>query len=320
MKTTLVTIFFGLLTTSCAFFKGAAIAPVGSIIYDASFEQMTENDWEYFENSLISNIKLVESLLSQDPDSKTLKVTLIKALAAKAFAIDETAYLEDRINEVDDSIHKKKALISYTKALKTAASFYEDRGLEPNFLSLHRANPEKVITSLEDKLSDDILDVEAVFYTAQSMAAVANLSRDNMRIIAYLPVAKALFDWACGKKPDLNGGACDIFYAGYMAQRPRMLGGNPDKGKELFEKAIVDRPENYLVRQSFVEMYLIPFSDDEGYEVQKNAFSKLRKDFKDDRFWSGEDLVAAKKSRLSVFNMIALKRMNIIEKLEEDIF
>ena len=280
-------LFLAFLLISCSTFKKAAITPVGGIIYDASFDQMSENDWEFFEGSLLSNIKLVESLLSQTPENKALKVTLIKALAAKAFAIDETYYLEDKINEVENSIHKKRALVSYTKALKLAASYFVDRGLEENFLSIYRAKPDTLTEALNDKLSDKMVDVEAVFYSAQSLVGVANLSRDNMRIIAYLPVAKAMFDWACKREPDLNEGACDIFYAGYMASRPRMLGGNPEKGRELFEKAIEKRPENYFVRESLVELYQIPLSDDVGFRVQKLAFNKLRNQVKSEKIWDG---------------------------------
>ena len=57
-----------------------------------------------------------------------------------------------------------------------------------------------------------------------------------MGLVSNLPIVKGLFDWVCSKSPNINFGACDIFYGAYQAQRPLMLGGNPEKGKEIFLK------------------------------------------------------------------------------------
>ncbi len=298
----------------------AALRPTGTIIYDASNDLMNENDWQYLEESLVSNIKLVETLLSQDPNNEKLKLTLIKALSAKGFAIDETYYLEDKLKDEEDSEYKENAKVAYTKALRYSSSFFKNRGMSESFLSDNVSSPDKIKKILDENFSDNSVDVEFVFFTAQSLASMANLSRESFKVIAYLPVAKAMFDWACEKDPDLNGGACDIFYASYMASRPRMLGGNPEKGRKMFQEAIAKRPGNYLVKQALVENYQILVSDDVGYRRIKNDFQTLEQNVLENKIWRGEKLTSPEKNYLNVFNMIALKRMQIIAENEDEIF
>ena len=320
MQKIILTVFL-LGLVSCSGLKKAALGPAGSLIYDASNDLLHEDDWQFFEESLISNIKLIETLLSQDPNNEELKVTLIKALSAKAFAIDETYYLEHKLKDTENSIHKKRAKIAYTKALKYSASLFKSRGLSESLLTDYVAKPDELKNVISENFDDDSeLDIEFVFFTGQSLASIVNLSRENFKVVAYLPVAKALFDWACEKRPNINGGACDIFSASYMAARPRMLGGNPEKGREMFEKAISERSDNYLVREAMVENYQILVADDVGYRRIKNDFGDLKQKLKDSKVWTGEKLRAPEKNSLNVFNMIALKRMEILEANEDDIF
>ena len=316
----IILILLALSMASCSSIKKAALKPAGSLIYDASNSLMNEDDWLYFENSLISNIKLVETLLSQDPNNEELKVTLIKALSAKGFAIDETYYLEDKLKDEENSVHKENAKIAYTKALRYSASFFKARGLSESLLSDYVSSPDELVKVLDSNFDNEILDIEFLFFTAQSLASMANLTRENFKVIAYLPVAKVLFDWSCAKRPDINGGACDVFYASYMTSRPRMLGGDPEKGREMFEEAIEKKPENYLIREALVENYQIMVSDDVGYRRIKNDFGDLKQKLLEKKIWKGEKFSSPEHNNLNVFNMIALKRMQIIEENEDEIF
>lgn len=320
LKPILIVTFSLVFFSSCSVLKTAALRPTGKIIYDATFEQQVENDWELFEQTLGSNIKLIEAFLSQDPANKDLMASLLKAYAAKGFGIHETYYFEDVLKEVENSIHKKRALATYTKALEVGLKYLMASGLSEDILTSNLSTPDKLIQSLDAELSGGIRDVEAVLFTAQSLGSLVNLQRENMKTIAYLPVAKALFDWACSKKPDVNFGTCDIFYATYDSGRPRMLGGDPQKGKEKFLKAIDRWPENYLVRQSYVQFYAIPMLEEDAYQRQKLFFNKVSSEFEKSRYWTGDRITIPKKNLTNVYNMIAIKRMELVKKYEEEIF
>lgn len=300
--------------------KTAALRPTGKIIFDASLDQQAENDWELFEQSLGSNIKLMEALLSQDEWNKNLMVSLIKGYVAKGFAIHETYYLRDKLKEVENSIHRERALATYTKALHVGVKFLMSEGLKEDILSSNLNTPANLLKLIESEVSVNERNIEGVLYLAQALAAMVNLQRENMKVIAYLPVAKSLFDWACDKDPDVALGACDIFYASYDSGRPRMLGGDPEEGKQKFLKGINKWPENYLLREAYVEFYSVPMIDEDSYQRQKLFFSKVTPDFEAKRFWKGQEIRLPKKKYTNVYNMIAIKRMQIINEFEEDIF
>ncbi|OIQ19871.1 MAG: hypothetical protein BM556_05135 [Bacteriovorax sp. MedPE-SWde] len=311
----LITIF-----SSCSVMKTIALRPTGKIIYDASFDQQVENDWELFEQSLGSNIKLMEALLSQDEWNKDLLVSLLKGYVAKGFAIHETYYLKDKLNDEDDSIHRKRALASYTRGLQVGVKFLMSEGLPENVLTQNLNTPDKLYEIIDSEFSNNKRDIEGILYTAQTLAALVNLQRENMKVISYLPVAKRLFDWACSKDPNIALGACDIFYASYDSGRPKMLGGDPERGRQKFLAGIKKWPENYLMREAYVEFYALPMIDQDIFARQKLFFSKKGTEFENSRYWKGQPIRINKKSYTNVFNMIAIKRMQIIEKFEEDIF
>ncbi|EQC47210.1 lipoprotein [Bacteriovorax sp. Seq25_V] len=306
---------FVVISTSCSLVKKAAITPTGMIIYDASFDQQIENDWQVFENSIYGNIKLVEGFLSQDEGNKNLLATLLKAYTAKGFAIDETYLLQDQLAEKENSVHLKRALNSYTKAL-----YYGVRYLDGIELSSYVNSPDELTKVLDSKLGSSTRDLEVAMYLGQSLGSLVNLQRTNMKVISYLPVAKALYDWACSRDPKLNYGACEIFYATYEAGRPRMLGGNPQKGREIFENAIRAWPKNWLVRASFVQFYAIPMLEEDIYEEQESFISQVAREESNSQYWQGETIALPEKNYVSVFNMIATKRMNIIKKYRKSIF
>lgn len=320
MTKKILLVLFILLGSSCSLIKKAAIGPTGMIIYDASLEQTVENDWEMFEKSLYGNIKLLESFLSQDPSNKDLLASLAKAYAAKGYALDETYFLQDSINGNENSIHLKKALISYTKAMDYGMQYLIASGLDEGVLSNHVNNPDALKKELESNLGSGIRDVEAVLYIAQSLGSLVNLQRTNMKIVSYLAVSKVMFDWVCEKKPDINFGMCEIFYATYDAGRPAMLGGNPQKGKEKFIEGIKKYPNNMLIRASFVQYYAIPMLEEEIYNEQSNYFMNSVKEFNNNLYWQGEAIKVSKKDYVSLYNLIAMKRMEIIKKNEKNIF
>lgn len=314
------TFIFVTLLSSCSLIKKAVIAPTGMLIYDASFDQQIENDWEMFEKSLYGNIKLLESLLSQDESNKNLLASLTKAYAAKGFAIDETYYLADHFAEKEKSIHLEAALISYTKAMQYGLRYLEAEGIPADVLSNQVNTPDKFKEYLDSELSYSLRNKEVVLYLAQSLGSLVNLQRTNMKIISYLPLAKSMFDWVCADDPDFNFGTCDIFYASYDAGRPKMLGGNPENGKRRFIDGIKKYPENYLLRISYVQYFAIPMMEEDIYNEQVNSIEKFEEKFEDQKYWQGEKITLPSKNYLNVFNLIALKRKNIIKKFEKNIF
>ena len=317
----LVLILMGL-SSSCSMIRKTAIGQTGQIIYNASFEQQVENDWDMFSTTLDSNIKLMESFLSQDKENQDLIISLLKAYVAKGFAIEETYYLEDKLQDIDkeESRHYARAHFSYSRALNYGLRYLQVNVISRNILTKNISTLEKITSSLDANLSKDRRDIESVVYLAQALGGLVNLQKDNMRVISYAPVLKTLFDWSCSRDEKIGLGVCDIFYATYDSSRPRMLGGNPAMGKEKFLQAIIKWPTNWLVRSSLVQYHSIPMLEGSEYRKQKLFFNKVSREFYESQLWKGGDMKEDKLNYTNIFNMIALKRMAIFEKYEKEIF
>lgn len=305
---------------SCSSIKKITTNQMGELIFESSDTVLTEKDWDLFESTMDSNIKLVENFYATDRSNKEFIVTLIKAYGGKAFAIDETYFLKDQLQEKMNSVYRTRALSNYTRALSYSALFFKESGFEDFDFTKFISSPEKFKTLLDDKFSDHATDVEGIFYTGQSLASIINLQRDNMRTVAYLPLAKAMYDWACDKNPNLAQGACDIFNATYAASRPRGLGGDPVKGKQLFEEAIQRWPNNLMVRLAYIQFYAVPMMEEGIYANQKLEMNKFSREHMESSYWSGGKIEAPEVNYNSLFNLIATKRLKIIENLEKTIF
>ncbi len=179
------------------------------------------------------------------------------------------------------------------------------------------------INCWKKKLGDDKRDLEIVLFTAQSFAALVNLQKDNMGLVSQLPVAKGMFDWVCLKDPAINYGTCDIFYGAYEAGRPQMLGGNPAKGKEIFLKAIAKHPHNWLIRTSFLQFYLVPQNDEEGFKVQMLEMKNFSEQFNKYYIYDQNPRIEAawnRESNLRFYQTLALKRYELLNRFQKQFF
>jgi tetratricopeptide (TPR) repeat protein len=322
------TTLLGLLLTQaylagCATVQRSAVATTAKVIYQASEEIETEANWELFRQSVPSNLKLLEGLFHVNPKSEALVVSLIKGYVGYAFAVHETLALEEQLSRSYPKVHHQQAVEMYSKAIRYGIFYLENAGLEEVVLSraMRRNNgiPEELSQHLSSKKK---LDLEAVFFTAQALGSLINLQRDDMVLVSQLPIAKGMFDWVCQHQPDIHHGACDLFYGAYEAGRPAMLGGNPDEGKKLFEKAIERNPDNWLIPLSFLQYYALPQYDEKIYQQWRPKFQTWLNEFDQGKRWRPGQSSAPefRENRLNLYRAIALKRFQIIQRYEKSLF
>lgn len=299
-----------------------AVGTTASLLSKAAYEMETESNWENFKNGVPANLKTIEGLLYIDPENEDLLSALVKGYAAYGFAVHETLYLKDMLLETDKNFHKNQALMYFTKALNYGKRYLKVNGIEFNSFISNANEKNYTINSLNDELSGDLRDVETVVFMGQALGSLINLQKNRMTLVAQLPITKSLFDWSCSKRPDVANGICDIYYATYESSRPRMLGGNPAKGKKLFLEAIKKYPDNWLVRMSYIQYYLIPMMDEEGYKDQKFFLRSAKKKHETNVIYNGKNSKDSTfaKARLRFYQALAIKRFDIVNKIEKEIF
>lgn len=325
-KTTILSLLFStFLFTSCGnFMTKMAVGTTASLLAKASYEMETESNWQNLEKGMIANLKTVEALVYLKPDDKELLVTLTKGYAGYAFTVNETLYLYDQFEEKEKSFNKDQLIFNYSRAFRYGLRFLKENGIE--FQNLVDAmKTEGALEKLFDKeLSDDTLDLEGVLYTGQSLGGMINYQKTNMKMVTLLPMAKGMFDWVCKKRPDIGHGICDLFYGAYESGRPRMMGGNPKLGKKRFLNMIKKYPNNWLARLAYVQYYLIPQYDEEGYKLQKPYLEKALELHNKEMKWLPGDPIATSEvfsiKRIRLYQAISVERYKIIKKYEKEIF
>lgn len=305
-----------LVLTGCSSLQKWTLRSNSSLFQRTSGDLMKEGDWDFFRASTPGNLKFVELLWQQDPDNLKLLSVLVKGYAGYAFAVPETLYFGDELAQVDESKWKKEAITYYTRSLDYGLQYLGKKDISHSDLL---GDEQKLFKKLKDELDED--DLMATLYFAQSWGSLINLQKDNVALVAQIPKVKVLFDWVCKVDPNIDENVCDIFYAQYEASRPRMLGGNPEKAKKLYQEAITRHPKNQLIRMNYIQFVVLPAYDQENYEKQasvlKEEFQKWqdinRDDLKNHSSYKNEE-------SLNLYNAIAKKRFELIEKNKSTIF
>lgn len=302
--------------------KNMAVGTTADILYDASFAVETQSNFENVKAALPANLIMMEGLLYIQPDNTKILAAVTKAHAANGYAIYDTLYLDDYYAEKDESVYKQKALYNYSKAWRFGLRFLELHGITYQNLIVAMRSDNGIFELLDGKLKNNLQNREAIFYMAQSLGSMINLQKDKLSLVAIVSIPKSMFDWVCAKDPKMGYGACGIFNAAFEAGRPRMLGGNPELGKRLFLQAIAENPDNFLIRAAYIQFYLIPMQDEDGYKEQRFYLEKSLREHNEEIIWKpGEKTKAVfAKKELRFYQILGLKRFETIKKYEKEIF
>jgi len=304
--------------------ENMAVGTTAKLLFKASADIERETNWDHFREGIPSHLKLIEGLLSLQPNNEDLLVSAIKGYGGYAYAVNETLYLEDFYREVssEDSQHHRFANINYSKALSFSRRYFKTKGLSFDKLMKIAGNQVQLNQLLDQKLeSSELKDQEAILYTAQSLGGLININRDQMLLVAQLSLVKSLFNWVCERNPEISFGTCRIFMASYESGRPRALGGNPEEGKGIFLKGIKDYPNNWLIDVNYLQYYVIPMSDEREFNRISRKLNKLKNKFRDNQVWKpGSHKVESENDRIHLFQSIALKRFEIITKFKKELF
>lgn len=303
--------------TSCGTIRRMGLRMTTPMFSQSSQDLTKEKDWEFFRVSAPGNLKLVELLYLQDPNNTDLLSVVIKGYSGYAFAVPETMAYGDELAGVDESPWRQQAILNYTKALDYGLEYLNQKDISRG--DLLNLEEEKLSKLLSKELDED--DLVAVLYTAQAWGSLINLQKDNVALVSQVPKVKALFDWVCGKDPKIENGVCDIFYAQYEASRPKMLGGDPKKAEELYIAGIKNRPQHLLLQTGYMQYLLIPGYEQEKYEKAAEVLKGELAKWEDLNRDTLENNSTYKNSEaLNLFNAIAKKRFEFIEKNKKKIF
>ena len=302
---------------SCSVVDNVAYKSTARMIEGSSTELLTETDWNFFQSAIPGNIKFLEGLLENGKNNEHLIASLVKAYTGYAYGVHETNYLKDKILGNENSSHLSNAVLFYHRALEYGFKFLELKGLPWKKLQMNINQPKKMASMLRSKIGKK--DKETLFFLGNALGSLANLQKDNMRVVSSVPIIKAIYDRVCKESPHFQGGSCKMFYGIYELSRPKLLGGNPKLGKKYFEQGLKMYPKNSLIRLSYIQYYVVPNRNKKEFNKQMAILEKSRGEFEENRrkFSWGKD---KKKSPIGLYNAIAFKRYSIYKKYKRKAF
>jgi tetratricopeptide (TPR) repeat protein len=246
MRRLWVSIFILFMLNSCSVQKMAVNATASLIDYNIlSFYE--EEDPEIAKIAGASNLKLLEGLIKADPGNDSLLIKASQAFGGYAFL-----FVEDESSERAEGLYRR-GMEYGLKVLEKKEGF--QKALKGDIGEF-----EKALKSLQKE------DMPALFWTTYCWAGKINLNRDSPRALIEIPRVKLMMDRALELDETFFYGSPHLLLATYYASRPKMLGGQPEKAREHFEKAIQLNQGKFLLSYFlYAKFYAVQIQDKELY-------------------------------------------------------
>ncbi len=319
-------ILISVLAVGCSTVRTITVNTTASIMQKASSGMELEQSWEYFRNSTPANLKTLEGLYYLESDNLDLLVTLTKGHSAYGIGVYETILLEKRYCDRPHGEIKKYALYHYSQAIRYGLEYFKSKGLDlRTFRRSLKENSQKQIEIWSEYLSlDDSKDVSVLFFMAQAWAGLIYLQQNNIELMSQLPYVMAIAEWVCSKHPDFYYGACGVLQGAYYASKPKIYGGDPEKGKKYFLEAIKKWPGNAFNMTAYLQYMVIPQMDESTYNEYKSTleqlFSCLEKNKQWGGIWSENGDCKNVDPHMNLLNAIARERFDAITNCEDKLF
>jgi len=271
---------------SCSMDK-FVIRQTGALLDYGVLALYEETDLKLAEQAMASDIKLLEGMIKGDPENEHLLLLTAQALAGYAlgFAEDE---------------EPERAKVFYLRAKE-----YGMRVLLQNdeFAKADTGSFDDYTVAVNDLDEDDI---DALFWTGFAWAAWINLSIDNPRAMIDLTKVQILMDRVLQLDETYFHGSTHLYFGSIWGLKPRMLGGDPEKAKEHFDRNLEITDGKFLLTYVYyARFYAAKVLDEDLY----NSFIvKI------------EETPADVLPGYQLMNMIAKKKVKYLKEFGEEWF
>ena len=207
-----------------------------------------ETDTEFAREAIAGNLKLLEGFRASDPDNGELNALLSQGYSAYALG-----YLEDD--------EPQRARNFYYRSLTYARALFGDIPVLKNGSDATPSEVREAVSSLERE------DVDRLFWLGLSWGSYIQLSTSDPAALGDLPKVLAIMDKVIELDETYYFGGAHLFFGAYYATLPPMLGGNPGKSKEHFDRAFEISDGKFLIgKYQFAKSYCYQVQDRELFD------------------------------------------------------
>jgi predicted anti-sigma-YlaC factor YlaD len=208
-----------------------AVNKIGDSLASGGTTFSSDDDPDLVGDALPFSLKLMESLLAENPQHRGLLLASCSGFTQYAFV-----YVQVPAEETEDQDLAKADLLRIrARHLYLRARNYGLRDLEiahPGFERAIRENAKSAVAKAGTK------DVPLLYWTAASWGAAISVSKDDPEMIADQPIIEALIDRALELDPDYDFGAIHNFLISYESVRRTASGDFVPRSRKHFERAV----------------------------------------------------------------------------------
>ncbi|MFA6093215.1 MAG: TRAP transporter TatT component family protein [Elusimicrobiota bacterium] len=233
-----------LLPSGCSL-RSIALRQSAAIVDAGTPSLSREQDPDLAREAMPGQLKLLESFLESAPKDPHL----LKA-AASGFAAYAQLFIEDQSPD--------RAAAFYRRALGYSLRL---AALDPGLKNLEVLGPAELESSLRRARKSD---VPALYWAALAWAGWAQNAKNDAQALLGVPAAARLMSRVLELEPAYENGGPELWFGVYHCARPKIAGGDPEKGRAGFESALLRTQGRYLTAKLlYARYYAVAVSDKE---------------------------------------------------------
>jgi TRAP transporter T-component len=223
------------LPSACVTSKTMTVASTALLLEDVAKASNRQSDLKLVREGMPSYLMLIDGMVEALPDNKRLLMT-----AAQSYASYASAFIQDE--------DKAYAITLYAKAKKYALRALEQNGFK-NPLSRPFDDFETGLQKMGAK------DVPYLFWAASCWGSWISLNMRSMEAMAELPRVEAMMKRVLVLDEAFYYGGAHIFMGVLEASKPRIAGGDLNRARDHFLKAIELGDGRFLMAKVYYANY-----------------------------------------------------------------
>lgn len=223
-------------------FQRMALEQTAGILKQSMPAFEREWDWELVAAALPGNIKTIEGFLQAGPGNADLLL-----MASQAYTSYGMIVLEDRWERAEEFSPAAEKLAQRTREMYMRGHRYALRLLELRHPGIRAAARKggKALRPFMDRCTRE--DVPGLFWAGMPLGMAINMSRDDVEMIARMPVAKLLVQRVKELDDTYYHGGVHMVFGALLGSTSRALGGDPDRSRKHFERALELTKRRFLL-------------------------------------------------------------------------
>lgn len=218
-------------------------------------------DYELVGDALPGNILQLEGVFRIVSDNEQLGITLMRAYVSYGYGWveDEMEQAQDRADMEEEERLMGRARLLYERGRNVGIHLMRLR--DPGIDEAMRGGHEGFVSYINRRFTSRE-DVPLLFWTGYAWGSAINAGRDDPAMVLSLPFARSLVERAVELDETYFNYSGLTFLGVVNASLPEALGGNPQRARELFERALAATDRKFFTVQfSFARTYAVGRQD-----------------------------------------------------------